>query len=494
MTNAAAPVQQMLRDRFAAAQRAGTSASPDPARGRAYGELGTLLLAAEYFTDAEIALQDAEALAPSEIRWPYYLGHLYQRTGDAGRSAAAFARAVQADGSYVPALIRLGNAYLDQGRPDAAEPLFTRALASDPRMVAALFGLGRCALARKDYTMAIVQLERALTIDPDAAAVHYPLGLAYRGAGQLDQANVHLQVRAAALEPPDPIYDEVRVLLETPVAYELRGGAAMAHGQWDEAIADFRKGVALDPDEPALRHKLATALALKGNRREALETMRETVRRSPAFAKGHYSLALLYLQSGDVAQAAASFEDALRVEPKYVEACLQLAHLLRRTGRARMALPHYQQVIDLDPRVAEARFGYAMALVDLGRFTAARDALAEGQQLFPDQPAFAIALARVLAASPDPAARDGQRALAVMRAIPPAGQHTIDYGTAMAMALAETGQFEAAANWQQQVIDRTTGVDVSVRQRLTEVQQAYQQHRPNRRPWSDGEPMELATD
>jgi protein O-GlcNAc transferase len=491
LSTAAAPVQQMLRDRFAAAQRAGTSSSPSAERGRAYGDLGTLLMAAEYFRESEVALRDAEALAPADMRWPYYLGLLYQRTGDAQQSAAAFERAVKVDPGYAPALVRLGNAYLDQGRPDAAEPLFTKALARDPRLVAAIFGLGRAALARKDYPAAIAQLEHALTIDPDAAAVHYPLALAYRGAGQAEKARVHLQAQAAPIEPPDPIYEEVQVLLETPVAFELRGAKAMGQGQWDEAIANFRKGVALDPNEPALRHKLATALALKGNQAEALETMRETVRRSPEFAKGHYSLGLLYLQTGDFARAAAAFESAVRVEPAYVEARLQFAHLLRRTGRSAAALPHYLKLIELDPRVAEARFGCAMSLIDLGRFVEARDQLAQGQQMFADQPAFALGLARVLAASPDPAARDGQRALAAVRSIPPAGQTSLEYGIAMAMALAETGDFEAAAMWQQEVLDHAAGVEPRLRQRLGEARQSYLRRKPLRRPWSDAEPMEL---
>ncbi|HTM03529.1 MAG TPA: tetratricopeptide repeat protein [Vicinamibacterales bacterium] len=491
MANAAAPVQQMLRDRYAAVDTAGTSATPDAMHARAYGELGMLLLGAEYFTEAEIALRDAETLAPGEMRWPYYLGLLYQKTGDPQKSAAAFERAVKADETYPPALTRLGNAYLDQGRPEAAEPLFNKALSRDPRLVAALFGLGRAALARKDYAGAIGNLERALTIDPDADAVHYALALAYRGAGQADKARAHLRAESSPVDPPDPVYEEVEVLLETPVAFELRGAQAMAQGHYDEAIDELRRGVALDPNEPALRHKLATALALEGNQAEALETMRETVRRSPTFAKGHYSLGLLYLQTGDFARAAAAFGKAIDVEPSYVEPRLQLAQLLRRTGQSMKALPHYVKLIELDPRVAEARFGYAMALVDLGRFREAVDQLTQGQQRFPQQPGFAIALARVLAASPDAQVRDGQRAIALLRAIPPPAQQTLDYGTAMAMTLAELGQFDDAAMWQQHVILNATAVDPALRRHLNESREAYLQHRSPRQPWIDGEPMEL---
>jgi len=394
---------------------------------------------------------------------------------------------------YWPALGWRGTAYLDQGRPDAADPLFAQALMRDPKMVAALLGRGRAALARNDYMAAIGFLERGLAIDPDATALHVALVLAYRGAGQPDQARAHIRSQGAnQLRPPDPVYEEIDLLLETPVAFELRGARAMSEGRYDDAIAAFEKGVALDPDEPALRHKLATALALKGNLNGALAAMRETVRRSPDFAKGHYSLALLYLQTNDYRHAAESFTEALRVEPSYVEPRLQLAHLLRRTGQSSASLAHYRQVLELDPRIADARFGYAMALVDAGRFADARDQLTQGTQMFPDRPGFVVALARILAAAPDPTIRDGQRALALLQALPPSAQQTLDFGVVTAMALAESGRFDDAASLQQQVLAQLPRtVDSQVRQQLTQTLHTYQQRQPLRRPWSSTEPMEL---
>jgi tetratricopeptide (TPR) repeat protein len=493
LATAAAPLQQLVRERQAAAEKAGTSPAPDEARARAYGELGMVLMAAEYFTEAQTALQDAEALAPREFRWPYYLGHLYRRLGNGAEAAAAFERAVKADESYAPALVWLGNSYLDEGKADAADALFQKALARDPRMVAALLGRGRAALARKDYAGAIGFLERGLTIDPDAKALHVPLALAYRGAGQTDKARTHVQAQGTTqLRPPDPIYDEIDLLLETPVAYELRGGRAMSAGRYDEAIDAFQKGVALDPDEPALRHKLATALGLKGDLSAAIATMRETVRRSPTFAKGHYSLGLLYLQANDFAHAAASFQDALKVEPSYVEPRLQLAHLLRRTGQSSASVPHYRQVLDLDPRIADASFGLAMALVDVGKFAEARDQLTQGGEMFPDRAGFVLALGRILAAAPEASVRDGQRALSALQALPPTVQQTLEFGLVSAMALAETGHFAEAASVQQQVIGNLpASLDPRLRQQLNEALRAYQRGQPWRHAWFDGEPMEL---
>src|SRR5262249_8233648 len=121
-------VQQQLRDAYAALMK------PNPGADD-YGRVGIMFMAAEYFMEAELALKDAEVLAPSDMRWPYYLGHLYRMRGAADKSAAAFERAVAANGSDGPALVYLANVYLDQGRPEQAEALYMKALSQQPRLV-----------------------------------------------------------------------------------------------------------------------------------------------------------------------------------------------------------------------------------------------------------------------------------------------------------------------------------------------------------------------
>ena len=62
-----------------------------------------LLHAAEYHEAAEPAYLNAQDLMPGDVRWPYYLGHLYKTIGQTQKSIDAFTReviaAVQADGT-----------------------------------------------------------------------------------------------------------------------------------------------------------------------------------------------------------------------------------------------------------------------------------------------------------------------------------------------------------------------------------------------------------
>jgi tetratricopeptide (TPR) repeat protein len=397
------PVQQQMTGQY----RLLTSLIENPATPRAdlagaYGDMGNLLLAADYFEAAEPYYLHAQALAPDDMRWPYYLGHVYMAKTEPAKAVASFERTLRLRPSDLAALVWLGGVYLDQGQPEMAEPLFTQALAIQPRAVSALFGRGRAALAKREYSRAVDQFEQVLAADPRASIAHYPLALAYRGLGDTARAEAHLRQQGTVeVGPPDPLMVELRGLLHGAIAEEARGIRALDSGDFQAAASFFRKGVELTPDNPSLRHKLGTALSLTGDTRGAVEQFEETLRRSPSFSQAHYSLGVLLAANGRDPEAITRFSTAIRYEANYVEARLQLAGALARTGQLERTLVQYRQVLTVDPRVADARFGYAMALVALQRYREARDVLAEGVRLHPDQSRFADALARVQSVLPD---------------------------------------------------------------------------------------------
>jgi tetratricopeptide (TPR) repeat protein len=406
LSGTADSVRKQLRERegslTARIQAAGAS---DAELATEYGEMGKLLMAAEYDDAAEPCFLNAQALLPGDMRWPYYLGHLYSRRGQPAQSAAAFERALQLQPADVPTLVRLGGSYLDQGRPADAEPLFARAVSLQPRLGSALLGLGRAALARQDYGRAAEYLEQALTASPGASAVHYPLAMAYRGLGDLAKAEANARLRGQAeADTPDPLMQELDELLQSAMAYDGRGERALAAGQWAAAADNFRRGMALAQDNPTLRHKLqyhlATALAMSGDVSAAVEQFEDVVRRSPDFARAHYSLGILMASGGRSQQALEHLSAAVRYDPTNVEARLRLAEVLRLVGRQDESLPQYEQVVVANPRLVEAWLGYAQALVSLKRDAQARERLAEALRINPDQPQLAGALAHLTGSSP----------------------------------------------------------------------------------------------
>ena len=397
LSRLAVSVQAQVRERHSVLMgKLEDRRTPPVELGNAYGDLGLILMAAEYYQAAASCYLNAEALAPDVMRWPYYLGHLYRLEGEGAQAAEAFARASELRPRDLPTLVWLGETYLDQSRPEAAARAFIQALSIAPRSAAALSGVGRVALARQDAARAVEFLERALSVEQQASSLHYPLATAYRRLGELDKADAHLRQRGGGTpSAPDPLMEAYAGLLHSTMAYEARGLRELEKGRWAAAAELFRTGLELAPDDPALRHRLATALFMAGDARGAVEQFEDTLRRSPEFAKAHFGLGMVLAWSDRPEEAAERFSAAVEYRPDYLEARVGLADALRVTGRVEESLPHYRQVVSTDPGFAEAWIGFALALVHLERYQEARDRLTEAREVLPDRPELADLLAQL---------------------------------------------------------------------------------------------------
>ncbi len=491
LSSEAEPVQQQIRERFAQLQA--VLDRPDAPADRlaaAYGEMGKQFTAAEYYDEARACFENARALAPGDMRWSHLLGHVFRLENDPTRAAASFERALSQAPAHVPTLVWLGEMYLAQDRPEAAESVLTRARSLDSSSGVVLFALGRVALARQDFAQAVEHLERALTAGPHATRIHYPLALAYRGLGNQAKAEEHLRLRGDVdLPPVDPLFEEVTGLLQNAAAYETRGSQAIEARQWPEAVEHLRKAVELAPDNVSTRLNLGTALYMSGDGDGALAEYRAAIRLAPGLARAHFGIGVVLESRGRDREAIDAFSAAVQDDATYVEARFSLAHALRRSGRVRESLAHYEEILRANPAVSQASFGLAMGLVRLGRYQEARARLEDGVATFPDQLGFAHALARLLAAAPDDRVRDGSRALSMVLEVLKTEQ-TLAVAETMAMALAETGQFDEAIWWQREAIelaDHANRGDIVAR--LTRNLRGYEAGQACRTPWADDDPV-----
>jgi tetratricopeptide (TPR) repeat protein len=487
------PVQKQVRERFDELQGKNESST----QAERYGRYGMILQAAEFFDAAEPSYLNAQKLAPDDVRWPYYLANLYKSRGETDKAEASFKHALQLQPDDVATLIWLGRLELDEGKIADAEQRFTKAYALSPNAVSVLAGLGRVAVEKRDYASAVKYLEQALAIDPEGESLHAPLATAYRGLGQLDKARPHIgQWKNRDLPVPDPRQQDMDLLLESGLSYELRGIREFEIRDWKGAAEFFRRGLALTPDNSPLRrslqHKLGTALYLNGDLADAETNFAAVVEAAPkqgideAAAKAHYSLAVLLASDPQrVSQALPHFEAAIKYQPNYIEAHLAMADFLRRRHNPEPALVQYRETLGINPRHSVARLGYAMCLVDLRRHREARAWLEDAVEQFPDRTEFKIALARVLATSTDDHVRDGQKAIAITQELFK-GQRTTVLGETIAMALAEYGDYPQAIAIQRDVMAAAQKAGMTAQlPRMEQNLALYERHQPCRTPWSD---------
>jgi tetratricopeptide (TPR) repeat protein len=130
---------------------------------------------------------------------------------------------------------------------------------------------------------------------------------------------------------------------------------------------------------------LGTVLRQLGKTDEALAEFREAVRLQPASAEGHLGLGQLLQQTGDRAGAAAAFEEARRLNERkaQVQASLGVGRAQLKGGNIAGAIEQFQRAITLAPENFEAHYELAKAFSAEHKTQAAREHLAEARRLAP---------------------------------------------------------------------------------------------------------------
>ena len=458
----------------------------------AYGQLGKLYEAYDLWDAAAACFLNAVNLQPERFEWKYYLGYSYERKADLNKAVEYYGKGLSIRPDSFALLIRLGEIQLNLNHPDLAKPLFEKALALNKSSAGALAGIGKVALSKRTYPEAVEKLKSALEIEPQASSLRYPLALAYRGMGDLEEAEASLQ-KKGTVEPTvsDPLLDELEELRKGQAVLWIRGMQALADRRYAEAVEDFRQMVSADASGALPRMYLGISLAQAGEHTEAIHQFLKSLRSSPDLAGAHYNLALLLAQQGSEQEAIEHFRAAIKWTPELKDAHFQLANFLMRAGEYREALAEYGVVINMDSQNALARLMQPMALVRLKNYSAARRQLEAALEVLPGDTDIASALARLLAACPEQRIRDGPRALKLARSAFNADTTPdLDRGETLAMALAEAGQYQQAAQLQQSLIlevQRSGQDDLArvLRENLT----LYENGKACRTPWRDDDPI-----
>jgi tetratricopeptide (TPR) repeat protein len=171
------------------------------------------------------------------------------------------------------------------------------------------------------------------------------------------------------------------------------------------------------------------------------------------------------------------------LQPEDAGARRELGAVMARGGRPELALVAYRDAVRLEPASEDAHLGAAAALVDLERYAEAAQELRSSLELLPASGHLNFALARLLAASPDPSVRDGEQALELASAVFEARRSPSD-AEVVAMALAELGRCEQAAEWHSQALEarRQQGEDPRRLAELEQIGARYQAGPPCRPP------------
>jgi Flp pilus assembly protein TadD len=148
-----------------------------------------------------------------------------------------------------------------------------------------------------------------------------------------------------------------------------------------EAIAEYRKALDLDPELAAAHNNLGSALSDKGRLDEAIAEYSTALQLDPKIAASHNNLGNALKQKGRVDEAIAEYQKALQLDPKYYLAHNNLGNAYKDTGRLEEAIAEYRAAVRLQPNEAPAHCNLGLSLHQKGMYRQAVDELRRGHDL-----------------------------------------------------------------------------------------------------------------
>lgn len=195
------------------------------------------------------------------------------------------------------------------------------------REVRERFTIGLAAEARADWPGAVAEFERVVALnpsEPQGSTARYDLSLAYAGVGRYDDAAAQLRA-AIALDPG------FLAAMANLISIDAR------RGDFVEARAVADRFTALAPDSARALYSRGIVALQTNDARTAQSAFGRLIERNPSYAVAHYDLGLAEVRLGSMADAEREFTSALSLAPNYARARLALGTVLLHEGRRAQA-------------------------------------------------------------------------------------------------------------------------------------------------------------
>jgi tetratricopeptide (TPR) repeat protein len=339
-----------------------------------YAEQGQRAVAERRWADAAELYVKLRELVPEAVEVHAQLGMIYFQMRDFGRAVTSLQQAEK----------------LRPGTP-RVETLLAMSLSEIGRYEEALPGL------QKGFSQTSDTMQRRVT--------GLQLQRSFTGLGR-DEDAVGVALELTRLFPEDPeilyhtgkVFSNYAYLLTLRLAdvaptsvwmYQAAAEANESLSNYDAALADYGKVLALAPNRPGIHYRLGRVhlararppLAAADAEANAVREFEAELQLDPSNADAAYELGELRRKAGDLERARVLFSQAIEHYPEFEQGLVGLGRVLIAQGQPARALPHLDKAVTLDARDEVAFFQLSQAHRALGNLDAAQKAQAEFQRL-----------------------------------------------------------------------------------------------------------------
>ena len=225
----------------------------------------------------------------------HLLGLIAYRTGDHGRAADLFAKAILEGPTTALFYNSLGIVLERMGQAESAVEKYDQAIRIQPANANFYINRGNALARLGRWDDAIESYDRGISIAPGAAQAHINRGAALRALNQLEQA-VASYDRAIDLAP------------NTARAHYNRANALRDLARLDAALESYDRAIAIDPRDPQLHVNRGITLKQLNRLDAAIASYDKALEVQPNYSEAVWNKALAQLLMGDFEQGWKSYE------------------------------------------------------------------------------------------------------------------------------------------------------------------------------------------
>lgn len=288
-------------------------------------------------------------------------GNALKSAGRTSEAAQRYREAVRLAPSFANGWLNLGLCLYQMGEIDPAEEAFAAAARADPRMAQPWTAIGAIRMDKGQFEEALHCFDRALALRPAHGPTVVQRGRALNALGRTGEAALVLAPAARAPSPDaEAVYQYANVLRSL--------------GRLDEAVAEYRRAVALAPSRIDIHRDLARLRWEKGDGDAFVDDLDAAIARQgdPDLLVLKSEVAFRVSQS-EAAESAA--RRALELKPGNARALSVLARTNAAAGDVAARLYYARAAHHADASDFEIRHVYAEALLAARDFLTAQTLL-----------------------------------------------------------------------------------------------------------------------
>jgi protein O-GlcNAc transferase len=259
------------------------------------------------------------------------------QSGNVAEAAKLYRQLITRNPNNPHALHFLGVIEAGVGNIQQAEALMARSLSAQPSNVAFMENYAAILIQKGDYHSALRTCRQGLQINRTSASLMYASAIA---------------------------------------SFKLQ--------QWDEALSQFDRLLAHQPDHIVAMNERGAVLAGMKRLDAALASFEKALSLNPRYAEAYLNKGNACTKLGRYDEAFVAYDNALALKPDLADAWLGRGNLLRELKRYQESVAAHDHALVLNPNLAEAWLGRGNALFELKRYSESFAAYDKSLVLNPD--------------------------------------------------------------------------------------------------------------